>query len=294
MSKGTCFIAINNKELDYIRFAMFASQQVKKHFKEHKKTALITTQPDYEYFTSTYPVKDIKSVFDYIIIDDHTYTDENMRTHFDTPWTEFDAPFHNRQKHDIYWLSPFDQTLLLDIDYIVQTNHLEYMFSEENTSNLQMFNKARYLCYDSPAFPERWLHPNGIPMWWSTVVYFKKSPEAKMFFELWSHIADNYDYYKFLYGFSGSLFRTDFCVSIALHILNGMQHGDFAEPIVGSMLNMDQKDVIIQSKSPENMHFLAYNRDEPWKNLLVHNEKHDVHCMNKRNLNEIIAGYSVA
>ncbi len=294
MSKGTCFIAINNKELDYIKFAMFASKQVKKHFKEHKQTALITTQPDYEYFTKTYPLDDIKSVFDYIVIDDHTYTDKNMRTHYDTPWAEFDAPFHNRQKHDIYWISPFDQTLLLDIDYIVQTNHLEYMFREENANNLQMFNKATYLCYDSAPFPERWLHPNGIPMWWSTVIYFKKSPEATMFFDLWSHIADNYDYYKFLYGFSGTLFRTDFCVSIALHILNGMQHGDFAEPIVGSMLNMDQKDVIIQSKSPENMHFLAYNRDEPWKNLLVHSEKHDVHCMNKRNLNEIIAGYSVA
>jgi|TARA_R100000081_G_scaffold18386_1_gene7532 hypothetical protein len=291
--KGICFFAFNNTELDYIKFAMYASLQVKKHFKEHNQVCLITTLSDQAYMEENWTEEEINKAFDYVVIDEHTYLNDNMRVHYDSPWTEFQAPFHNRQKHDVYWMSPFDETLLLDIDYIVQTNHLEYLFRDDNTSNLQMFDKARYLRYDRPPFPERYLNMNGIPMWWSTVIYFQKSPEAKMFFDLWSHIADNYDYYKFLYGFPGKLFRTDYCVSIALHILNGMQHGDFVEPIVGSMLNMDQKDVIIESSDPDYFNFLAHDRDENWKNILVHSKNQDVHCMNKRNLKDIIDGYNL-
>ena len=72
-----------------------------------------------------------------------------------------------------------------------------------------------------------------------------------------------------------------------------MQHGDFVEPIVGSMLNMDQKDVIIESTDPDYFNFLAHDRDENWKNILVHSKNQDVHCMNKRNLKDIIDGYNL-
>ena len=292
MSKGTCFIALNNKELDYISFSVHAANQIKKHFKKHNATALITDYDGRGYLESIYSIEEINSVFDEVVIDKTKYNDtDNTRIHFDTPWSEFVAPFKNRQKHDVYWMSPFDKTLLLDIDYIVQSNHLEYLFKDDNPHSIQMFDNARYLRYKQAPFSERYLHPNGIPMWWSTVIYFDKSPESKMFFDLWSHIADNYDYYKFLYGFTGKLFRTDFCVSIALHILNGMQHGDFVEPIAGSLINVDQKDFIAQSKTAENYHFLAYNRDEPWKNILVHIKDQDLHIMNKRSLMEAIEKY---
>ena len=286
-SKGTCFIALNNRELDYINFAVFAANQVKKHFKKHKSTALITDYAGEGYLKSVYSKEEIDEMFDHVIIDQTKYTEtDNMRNHHDSPWTEFEAPFKNRQKHDVHWQSPFSKTILLDIDYIVQSDALEYLFNDDNPHQIQMFENAKYLRYDFPPPPERYLHENGIPLWWSTVVYFTKSNEAQLFFNLWSHIADNYDYYKFLYGFPGKLFRTDYCVSIALHILNGMQEGDFAYPIVGHLLNMDQKDVIIESKNPENYHFLAFDRAEPWKNLLVHTHNQDIHIMNKRSLNE--------
>ena len=292
MSKGTCFIALNNNELDYVQFAVNAANQVKKHFKTHHNTALITDYAGQGYLNSIYTQQEIESVFDHIVIDQNKYNEtDNTRIHFDSPWSEFEAPFKNRQKHDVHWLSPFEKTLLLDIDYIVQSNHLEYLFRDDNPHPIQMFDNARYLRYNRAPFPERYLHPNGVPMWWSTVIYFDKSPESKMFFDLWSHIADNYDYYKFLYGFAGKLFRTDFCVSIALHILNGMQHGDFVEPIAGSLINVDQKDVIVQSSSSENYHFLAYDRDEPWKNILVHTKDQDLHIMNKRSLMQAIEKY---
>ena len=292
MSKGSCFIALNNSELDYVQFAVNAANQIKKHFKKHNKTALITDYAGQGYLNSIYTRQEIESVFDHIVIDTTKYNEtDNLRIHFDTPWSEFQAPFKNRQKHDLHWLSPFDKTLLLDIDYIVQSDHLEYLFRDDNPHPIQMFDNAKYLRYNRAPFPERYLHPNGVPMWWSTVIYFDKSPESKMFFDLWSHIADNYDYYKFLYGFAGKLFRTDFCVSIALHILNGMQHGDYVEPIVGSLINVDQKDVIIQSSSAENYHFLAYDRDEPWKNILVHIKNQDLHIMNKRSLMQAIEKY---
>lgn len=293
MNKGTCFFAYNNRELDYIQLAVFAANQVKKHFKTHKATALITDYAGQGYLESIYDQDEIEAVFDHVVIDKTEYNEEeNLRTHFDSPWVEFSAPFKNRQKHDIGWLSPFDYTLLLDIDYVVQSNQLEYLFNEDNPNKVQMFEHARFLSYEYAQLPERFLHPNGVPMWWSTVVYFSKSKESQMFFELWSHIADNYDYYKFLYGFEGKLFRTDFCVSIATHILNGFQKGDFVAPIVGKMLNVDQKDVIVKSSSAENYHFLAHDRLEPWNTQLVHTKNQDIHCMNKRSLMNAIEGWN--
>ena len=290
MSTGTCFFAYNNSEIDYITLAVYASNQIKKHFVQHKATALITDYAGQGYLESIYTKEEIASVFDHVVIDGTVYGEEdNLRLHYDSPWTEFKAPFKNRQKHDVHWMSPFDKTLLLDIDYIVAGNNLEYLFNDDSI-DLAMYDSASYLRYESPQIRERYLHLRGVPMIWSTVIYFEKSNKSKMFFELWSHIADNYDYYKFLYGFEGKLFRTDFCVSIAQHILNGFQPGDFVTPIRGKLFNVDQKDVVIQAPSAEHYKFLAHDREEPWNNLFVDVQNTDLHIMNKRSLMEAING----
>jgi len=126
-------------------------------------------------------------------------------------------------------------------------------------------------------------------MWWSTVVYFDKSPESKLFFDLWAHIADNYNYYQFLYNFPLGLFRTDYCVSIAAHILDGMTAGDYVSNFGNAIMqNLGQKDDIVKINTVTDWACLAYDTRENWKNIVVRHDKYDVHVMNKRALDRML------
>jgi hypothetical protein len=146
-----------------------------------------------------------------------------------------------------------------------------------------MHRTARYLEHQAPYLNEQSLNEAGIHHWWSTVVYFDKSAESKVFFDLWEHIKDNWDYYHLLYQFPQGLFRTDFCVSIAAHILNGFNTDSYIHDFLSvPLLNMDQKDDVAEIKSLNDWIFLSHNRREPWKNILVREQNENLHVMNKR------------
>ena len=126
-------------------------------------------------------------------------------------------------------------------------------------------------------------------MWWSTVVYFDRSEFSELFFNTWAHIADNYEFYQYLYNFPSKLFRTDYCVSIAVHILTGMigskdMFGNFDNT---PLINMSQKDDIIEAINDNEWIFIAHSPKEEWKNILVRSQNQDVHVMNKRALGRI-------
>ena len=138
---------------------------------------------------------------------------------------------------------------------------------------------------DKPHLFEQYLYDVGIPMWWSTVVYFDRSEESKIFFDSWEHVADNYEFYQYLYNFPGKLFRTDYCTSIAIHIMNGMIPGNVVHDFCGlPMQNMSQYDDIIEVKNLNEWICLANDTVENWNNIAVRHSNNDVHVMNKRSL----------
>jgi|TARA_B110000879_G_C11145860_1_gene502420 hypothetical protein len=152
-----------------------------------------------------------------------------------------------------------------------------------------MFDNALTVRNELPAERERFLFDAGIKMWWSTVVYFDRSDYSELFFNTWAHVADNYEFYQYLYNFPSKLFRTDYCVSIAVHILAGMQDnqsylGNFDDT---SLVNINQKDDIIETQSINEWIVLSHDQKEEWKNILVKLDKQDVHVMNKRALNRV-------
>lgn len=286
--KGICFFAYNNDQLDYVMMALTAGKYAKKNLQ--LPICLITDEGSSNWLEESQPKDVIDKVFDYIVITDDTMK-KNNRRHYDSPWTTFAAQFNNSNKHKIYKYSPFEQTLLLDIDYIVKTDALLKYFDGDYP--LCMFDNALTLRNELPAHQERFLYDAGIKMWWSTVVYFDRSEFSEMFFNTWAHVADNYEFYQYLYNFPSKLFRTDYCVSIAVHILNGMQD---AESQIGnfdntSLVNMSQKDDIIETKNENEWIFIAHDQKEHWKSILVKVSNQDIHVMNKRALSrEIEAG----
>lgn len=283
--KGVCFFAYNNDQLDYVKMALAAGKYVKKNLK--LPVCLITDEGSESWLEESHSKAIIKEVFDYIVITNDVMK-KNRRRHFDSPWTEFAAQFNNSNKHKIYEYSPFEQTLLLDIDYIVKTDTLLKYFDNERP--VCMFDNATTLRNELPALDERFLYDAGIKMWWSTVVYFNRSDFSKLFFDTWAHVADNYEFYQYLYNFPSKLFRTDYCVSIAVHILAGMQDtqeylGNFDNT---ALVNMSQKDDIIKVQNANEWIMLAHNQKEVWKNILVKVQNQDIHVMNKRAFDRVL------
>jgi hypothetical protein len=283
--KGICFFAYNNDQLDYIKMALVAGKYAKKNLK--LPVCLITDEGGESYLYESQSKEQINQVFDYVVITNDKMKN-NRRRHFDSPWTTFAAQFSNSNKHKIFQYSPFEQTLLLDIDYIVKTDVLLKYF--DNDHPVCMFDNATTLRNELPSSDERFLYDAGIKMWWSTVVYFNRSDFSKLFFDTWSHVADNYEFYQYLYNFPSKLFRTDYCVSIAVHILAGMQDtqeylGNFDNT---ALVNMSQKDDIIEAKNDNEWIMLSHDQKEIWKNILVNTSNQDIHVMNKRAFDRVI------
>ena len=283
--QGVCFFAYNNDQLDYVKMAILASKYVKKNL--NLPVCLITDEGSESWLEETHSKKVIESAFDYIVITNDEMKTNNRR-HFDSPWTNFSAQFNNSNKHKIYQYSPFEQTLLLDIDYVVKTDVLLKYFNEQYP--VCMFDNALTIRNELPAERERFLFDAGIKMWWSTVVYFDRSDYSELFFNTWAHVADNYEFYQYLYNFPSKLFRTDYCVSIAVHILAGMQDnqsqlGNFDNT---ALVNVSQKDDIIETQGIDNWIILAHSQKEEWKNILVNSYKQDIHVMNKRALERVL------
>jgi len=283
MTEGICFFAYNNSQIDYISLANLAASYTKKYL--DKPVCLLTDEGGWEWAQESISKKRLYKSFDDVVITTDAMK-PNQREHHDSPYTKFKAQFNNSNKHKVFEYSPYDKTLLLDIDYIVKTDFLKNVF--ESKQHISMFNQAINLRNDKPHQNEQFLFAGGIPMWWSTVVYFDKSPQSKLFFDLWAHVADNYDFYQFLYNFPGKLFRTDYCVSIAVHILNGMNSGDYVDNFSNSVMqNLSQKDDIVEIKDMDDWIVLANDKAEHWKDLIVRHNNYDVHVMNKRALGRV-------
>lgn len=280
-TQGIVFFAYNTEQIDYIKLAIVAGRYAARHMPD-KKLCLITDKHTYEWFNETSGDDLIASVFDDVVLVDPADT-PNTREHHDSPWTSFVSDFKNGNKHKVIEYTPYDQTLLLDIDYIVQNNHLEYVFDSDDAVTL--FREAEGLDGYPPALPQRYLSDAGVHMYWSTAVYFDKNNDlTKLFFELWEHIVDHYDFYRFLYAFPEGMYRTDFCVSIAAHILNGMGTGELIDSFPGKMINMSQFDDIAKINSIDDWVYVVNNQKENWKDSVTRISGENVHVMNKRAL----------
>lgn len=278
---GVAFFAYNNTKIDYAKLSVLAARYVKRYMK-HSNTCLITDQWTWDWLIDT--TKDIRTedAFDEVILANVEHP-SNIRSNYDSPWTKFKSEFKNSNKHKVIDYTPYDRTLLLDIDFIVQNNDLDYIF--DTNASVAMYQDAESITGLLPAPNEQRLYEHGIPMLWSTAIYFDKHhPDSRMFFDLWEHISENYDFYKFLYGFPGTLYRTDYCVSIAAHIMNGMNNSDVISALPGKMINMSQKDDIAKINSLDDWIYLINDRQENWKDSMARVHGENVHVMNKRSL----------
>ena len=113
MSQGVVLIARNNTEIDYIKQAVFLAKRIT-HYLDIP-VSVITDSEDY-----------LKNSFDYTVFDQIIsipWTEvKNNRIFFDGSLAHKTAPFKNDIRDQVYDLSPYDETLLLDTDYIISND----------------------------------------------------------------------------------------------------------------------------------------------------------------------------
>jgi len=214
MSRGVLLFAFNNAEIDYIKIAYINTLMIRHNLRV--PVTLVTSAGDHGWARQS--IDGFDDVFDRVIEIENTCSKNNTRVYRDTSFTTRELPFFNSNHWMAYKLSPYDETLFIDVDYLIMSEQLSSVWG----SNYDfMINRTVTELISDRSLTERMLSSTGIDMYWATCVYFKKSTYAELLFSMVEFIGDNYLYYRELYGIESPMFRNDYAFSIALHTLNG-------------------------------------------------------------------------
>lgn len=205
MSKGALIFA-HNTDFNYLAQADLAAGLVKRNL------SLPTTVVTDSASMSSHAIQHIDNV---IVVDAPS---DNSRT-FRLPEGDLHAIWKNGTRHLAYNLSPYDQTLLVDSDYVALSDRLAHVFDTD--SEVVCFGTAYDVTGQRVLDTDRIVGKHGIPMLWATVVYFRRGDFARSVFDFMGLVKRNYRYYGLLYGFPQRPFRNDYAFSIAMHTLNG-------------------------------------------------------------------------
>jgi hypothetical protein len=203
MKTGALIFAFNNEQTDYVRMAAWSASNIRRHL--GIPVAVVTDDVDNDF---------VRSNFDCVI---SAAAESGGTRHFEDYAQS--VTWHNAARTNAYQLSPWDQTLVLDADYVVASDRLKNLFSAD----------CDFVChktaYDlSSGYPLDNLNSFGnyqFPMWWATVMLFRKSNTAKYIFDAMQMIKQNWQHYRDLYGINNKTYRNDFALSIALGIVSG-------------------------------------------------------------------------
>jgi len=212
----------------------------------------------------------------YTLITDTELKNNNQNSRYDIDSQSFIA-WRNIGRHHAYELSPYNETLVIDVDYLVADDNLNKIFDIEWDYILQRQSFA--LTADWPKL----MGENSLPYIWATVFAFRKTKKSRMFFDLIDRIQRNYAYYSALFNVDQRNFRNDYAFAMADIILNGYTIANHSIP--DNMLAVNQsiksielrdKKFVIKDKDQSyvapvmNLHIMskAYLQSEDFKSLV--------------------------
>jgi len=262
LTQGVVIFAFNNEATDYIAMAAWSARNIRRHL--NLPVAIVTDDP----------AAAALHKFEHIVV---TAPDTGGSRHFADYGTT--VTWHNAGRITAYELSPFDQTIVLDADYVVASNKLLDMlkipqqfaafrdaFDPSNMTNLDTFGAY------------------NMPMWWATVMMFRRGNISQYIFDSMQMIRNNWQHYRDLYGIHQSNYRNDYALSIALGLVAGSEQS--VHEIFFPMLNV----------MPE--HGLTCVEQDHYEVTYTNSEGHiktlswaglDFHAMCKKHLEVIVA-----
>ena len=202
MSRGILLFAINTEQRSYVTMANYCAKQIRLHL--NLPVSVVTnSQVD-------------ESLFDEIIVTDPSVPQQRSISGKTESWNNFN-------RYQAYRLSPYDETILLDTDYICNSDQLLKLFDIDK--DFLCHRTRRYLGARSETTVEQ--YGKNYDMLWATVVYFRRSSVAESIFDMIAMIQENYAHYSKIYGFRTQPYRNDYALSIAVNTVFG--HVDSSE-----------------------------------------------------------------
>lgn len=178
-----------------------------------------------------------------VITEDHM-ADMNWHNYRHDVDLGHEVEWKNFGRNLCYELSPYEETLVIDVDYVVQDAGLLKIFDLPWDYLLQ--RSARSLNDEHVPIV---MGAHSLPYVWATVFAFRKTARAKAFFNLVQRIEANYHYYRELFNAESRIYRNDYAFAMADVILNGFKVSDISMP--GPMLNILQPIESITSKGDQ-------------------------------------------
>jgi len=266
MSRGALLFAFNSPRYDYYSMAEYTAKRIN-HFLKLPVT-LITDE-------NSLP-NNSKFNFDHIKL---VEPDKNNIKDYSV-WI-------NKGRYQAFELSPYDETILLDTDYMVNSNKL-----------LKTFDLSEdFCCHDKTSF---FMHPNApqevlsaysFNTLWATVITFRKTNRAKQIFECLEMVQKNYEHYANIHSFIAGVYRNDYALTLALRIANG--HLIPKSDIIPWNLMHVGKNTSVYSNSEEEFNTEYTVMFDNWQRGKIRKEyitikDMDFHVMNKDNFMELI------
>lgn len=263
MTVGALIFAFNNEQIDYVAMAAWSAANIHRHL---DIPVCVVTDKD---------TADTR--FDKIIRVTRTGTDQQRQ------FADLNGrvTWYNQDRVDAYALSPWDQTLVLDADYVVASPQLSSLLqcpqpflchrsaldavTGQSLDNLNFFGRDR------------------MPMWWATVMMFRRDNTVQNIFDCMRMVRDNWQHYRDLYGIGRSAYRNDFALSIAQTIVTGhtLKTNDIRWPLITIMPEHRLKQI-----EPDGYQVTWQLSDRTWR-LPLHGI--DFHAMGKAQLGAIVA-----
>jgi hypothetical protein len=264
MTTGVLIFAFNNEHIDYLAMANWSAKNIRRHLQ--LPVAIVTDQkiPNNYFFEQTILTKPYNG-------DLRKFADQKDN-----------VTWFNGNRVDAYNLTPWSQTLLLDADYVVASDELKKVIAMKENF---VAHKTAYDVTAQDNFDALNNFGNyNMPMWWATVMMFRRSAEAEMIFDCMSMVKNNWQHYKDLYNAVHPTYRNDFALSIALNIVNGH--------------TLDHKDIPWGLASLTPTHKLSHVSEDKFRvDFLTPDRKpryiilaQDFHAMGKKHLGDLIAG----
>jgi len=173
--------------------------------------------------------------------------------------------WRNVDRHMAYELSPYDVTLVMDIDYLPFTDNLRQFL---DTKYDFLISKDAYDLTNRNSFNQRrW---SMIDMVWATVFVFRKGKNAKRIFDMVKYVKQYYHYFNEMYRIYGKNFRNDYAFAIALEQANGF-------------INYDTLPIRLSTLPPDCEVVKLTDKGIVWQyaNNINYTTDQDVHVLNK-------------
>jgi hypothetical protein len=266
MKKGVLLFAFNSPKYNYYEMAEFTAKRV-----NHFLNLPVTLVTDEESLSDN-----PKFNFDEIIL---TEPNKSNKREFGT-WI-------NKDRFKAYEFSPYDETILLDVDYIINSNKL-----------LDIFNFYEdFACHDTSKFfmfpnaKQEMLSKNSFNILWATVIAFKKTSKTKQLFECMEMIQNNLEHYINIHGFIGGTYRNDYALTLATRIVNG--HKSSTKDFIPWSLWHISKDTNIYKNTTNKFNTEYTAMIDVWKNRKTRKDyitikDFDFHLMSKDNFKNIV------